>query len=303
MNTTNTMNNFDLYQGIDFLKHGLSDAKPLSDGEEMTLISIMRDQKKSRQIRMAARNKLIMSHSRMICSVASMLAKKTGHGITDLFQAGVLGIIRAACDYDPCKRLNGKKCKFISYAIWWITYRMNEEIYRQNDAVHVPMYGKYVMSKKFRENNIDTADHRTADFLRATAPVLSIYSSCHSRSSSTEVSPLTIGDSIPDRDSLLEFQNTLNLDEDMKLGEVLRGCISENDMQILRETYLHGMSLKEMGNRRNVSGEYIRRIKKRSLDKVASTLKKLREEKKFSYMNTNRECSIEAILNSLPKYK
>lgn len=302
MNTTNTMNGFDPYYGIDFLKHGLSNAKPLSESEELAVISIMRDPKKSSQIRMSARNKLILSHTRMICSVAAMMAKKTGHTIADLFQAGVLGIIRAACDYDPDKRLNGKKCKFISYAIWWITYRMNEEIYRSNDAVHVPMYGKYIMTKKFRENNIDADDLRTADFLRATAPVLSIYSSCHSRCSSMEDSSLTIGDTIPDEDSLLEFQNIMNVDEDVKLGEVLRKCVGENDMQILKETYLHGMSLKEMGNVRNLSGEYIRRTRKRSIDKATATLRKLMKEKKFSYSNANHECSIEAIFNS-PRYK
>lgn len=299
----NTMNDFDPYYGLDFLKHGLINSQPLPEDEELAVISIMRDPTKSRQIRILARNKLIQSHTRMICSVAVMMSKKSGNRISDLFQAGVLGMIRAACDYDPDKKSNGKKCKFISYAIWWMIDQMKEEIYRSNDTVHVPMYGKYAMTKKLREKCIDTDDLRTADFLRATAPVLSIYSSCSVNGTPTEDGMLTIGDTIADPDSEFDFHKIMNVEEDVKLGETLRTCIGDSNMQILKDTYLHGMTLEDMGRIRNRSYEWVRRNRSRVLVKAATSLKKLMKEKKFSYSNANHECSIDAIFNTKPNYE
>ena len=296
------MNDIDLYYNLDFLKSGLNASHPLTEKEELAVISIMRDETKSRQIRMLARNKLIQSHLRMIYSVAVMKGKKNGQGIPDLFQAGVIGMIRAACDYDPDKMINGKKCKFISYAIWWITQKMNEENYRSNDAVHVPMYGKSVMMKKFRENNIDTDDLRTADFLRATAPVLSIDTIFRLKGSSMEEGSLTLGDTIADPESAVDIQKILNVEEDVKLGEMLRSCVTENDMQLIRETYFHGMTQEDMGLIRNLSSERMRQKRTRALLKATTALRKIMKEKNFEYMNTKDECSMDAIFNP-QKYK
>lgn len=297
------MNDIDLYENLDYLKNTLKDSPVMTEREERVMIDIMRDESKPARIRLLARNKLVQSHSRLIFSVARMKAKKNGQGIPDLYQAGVMGIIRAATDYDPEKRVGGKKCRFTSYAIWWITQKMNEEIYRCNDAVHVPMYGKSVMMKKFKENLLDTSEQRSVDFLRATAPVLSLDVKVKNgtQTSSMEDASLTLGDTIA-CDCCESHKRVIDVDMDRKLGEILKASCSEDDYNMIRETYLYGMTQDEMGKLRGLSGERMRQKRSRALARATSALKKIMQEKKFVYDKCSDECNIEVIFNP-EKYK
>lgn len=297
------MNDIDLYENLDHLKKMLKDSPVLSETEERVLIDIMRDETKPERIRLLARNKLIRSHSRLIYSVAKMKANKNPIVIPDLFQAGVMGLLRAADDYDPNKRLGGKKCRFTSYAIWWIRQKMNDEIYRYNDAVHVPMYGKYLMMKKLRENLLDSSDERSADFIRATAPVMSLDARVNSGSqtSSTEDAGLSLGEIIPG--DCGEFaKRAVDVELDKKLGEFLREHCSEYEYDMIREIYLYKMSQDDVGQRRGLSGERIRQIRTKALKRVASAMKKFMDEKNLVYDKSSDECSIDAIFNP-EKYK
>lgn len=297
------MNDIDLYENLDHLKKMLKDSPVLSEAEERVLIDIMRDETKPARIRLIARNKLIRSHSRLIYSVAKMRAKKNPIVIPDLFQAGVMGLLRAAQDYDPNKRLGGKKCRFTSYAIWWIRQKMNEETYRSNDAVHVPMYGKYQMLKKLSENLLDDSEDRSVDFIRATAPVMSLDAKVNSGSqtSSMEEAGLTLGDIIPG-DCGESAERVADVELDRKLGEVLRENCSEYEYDMIREIYLHRMSQDEVGQRIGLSGERIRQIRTRALRRVASAMKKFMQEKNVVYDKTSEECNIDVIFNP-EKYK
>lgn len=297
------MNDIDLYENLDHLKKMLKDSPVLSETEERVLIDIMRDETKPARIRLIARNKLIRSHSRLIYSVAKMRAKKNPIVIPDLFQAGVMGLLRAAQDYDPNKRLGGKKCRFTSYAIWWIRQKMNEETYRSNDAVHVPMYGKYQMLKKLSENLLDDSEERSVDFIRATAPVMSLDAKVNSGSqtSSMEEAGLTLGDIIPG-DCGESAERVADVELDRKLGEVLRESCSEDEYNMIREIYLHRISQDEIGQRRGLSGERIRQIRTRALRRVASAMKKFMQEKNVVYDKTSEECNIDVIFNP-EKYK
>lgn len=297
------MNDIDLYENLDHLKKMLKDSPVLSETEERVLIDIMRDETKPARIRLIARNKLIRSHSRLIYSVAKMRAKKNPIVIPDLFQAGVMGLLRAAQDYDPNKRLGGKKCRFTSYAIWWIRQKMNEETYRSNDAVHVPMYGKYQMLKKLSENLLDDSEERSVDFIRATAPVMSLDAKVNSGSqtSSMDEAGLTLGDIIPG-DCGESAERVADVELDRKLGEVLRENCSEYEYDMIREIYLNRMSQDEVGQRRGLSGERIRQIRTRALRRVASAMKKFMQEKNVVYDKTSEECNIDVIFNP-EKYK
>jgi RNA polymerase primary sigma factor len=292
------MNDIDLYENLDRLKKTLKDSPVLSQTEERVLIDVMRDETKPERVRLLARNKLVKSHSRLIYSVAKMKANKNPIAIPDLFQAGVMGLLRAADDYDPNKRLGGKKCRFTSYAIWWIRQKMNEEIYRYNDAVHVPMYGKYMMMKKLRENHLDASDERSEDFIRATAPVMSFDAKVNggSQTSGMDETGLTLGDIIAG--DCGEFANrAVDVELDKKLGEVLREHCSEYEYDMIREIYLYRMSQDDVGQRRGLSGERIRQIRTRALRRVASAMKKFMQEKNVVYDKTSDECNIDAIFN------
>lgn len=180
---------------------------------------------------------------------------------------------------------------------------MNEEIYRCNDAVHVPMYGKSVMMKKFKENMLDTSEQRSVDFLRATAPVLSLDVKVKNgtQTSSMEDVFLTLGDTIA-CDCGESHKRVVDVDMDRKLGEILKSSCSEDDYNMIRETYLYGMTQDEMGKLRGLSGERMRQKRSRALARATSAMKKIMQEKKFVYDKCSDECNIEVIFNP-EKYK
>ena len=284
----------------EFIKNELKMFKPLQKREEDTIIRIMLDEKMEKRIRMLSRNRLIMGYSRFVYAIAKIKAVKNGKSVADLYQAGISGMLKCAPNYDPNKVVNGKKAKFYSYAVWWIVQAMNEEIYKANDAVHVPMYGKEVMKKKFRENNLDTSEYRSVCFLNATAPVVSTYSQISSHGHSMEDSGMIVEDLIVEMED--SHSRIISKNEDVKLGEMLQAVCSPEDYKLIKDTYFHNQTLVQIGESIGVGGERARQKKNRAVLRAQTALKKLMKEKNFQYTNMPEEMDLEVMFNP-KKYK
>ena len=284
----------------EFIKNELKIFKPLQKKEEDTIIRIMLDEKMEKRIRLLSRNRLIMGYTRFVYAIAKIKAVKHGKSVADLYQAGISGMLKCATNYDPNRMVNGKKAKFYSYAVWWIVQAMNEEIYKANDAVHVPMYGKEVMKKKFRENNLDTSDYRSVCFLNATAPVVSTYSHIPSHRHSMEDSGMTVEDLIVEKED--SHSRIISNNEDVKLGEMLQAVCSTEDYKLIKDTYFHNKSLAKIGDGMGVGAERARQKRNRAVLRAKTALKKLMKEKNFQYTNMPEEMDLEVIFNP-KKYK
>lgn len=284
----------------EFIKNELKIFKPLQKKEEDTIIRIMLDEKMEKRIRLLSRNRLIMGYTRFVYAIAKIKAVKHGKSVADLYQAGISGMLKCATNYDPNRMVNGKKAKFYSYAVWWIVQAMNEEIYKANDAVHVPMYGKEVMKKKFRENNLDTSDYRSVCFLNATAPVVSTYSHIPSHRHSNEDSGMTVEDLIVEMED--SHSRIISNNEDVKLGEMLQAVCSPEDYKLIKDTYFHNKSLAKIGDGMGVGAERARQKRNRAVLRAKTALKKLMKEKNFQYTNMPEEMDLEVIFNP-KKYK
>lgn len=288
------MLSLDTQETEQYLRNGLKGCIPMTDEEQNVLIKIMQDAKTSDKFRNLSRNRLIEANARFVYAIAAMKSRKNGKSVADLYQAGIFGMMIAAQKYDPNKRVNGKKVGFRSYAVWWIAQKMNEEVHMANNAVHVPPYGKSMLWKKLRENNLDDTKDRDLKFLHATAPVLSL-----DMPLTTDSGELTLGDTIPG--VYQDVEEIMCKENDDILAKIIREAVDYRDYAILREAYLFGMTQEQMGVPRGVSGERMRVRKNNALRRIRGSIKKVMKEKKFIYDNTSKECKI---TNLFPdKYK
>lgn len=86
----------------------------------------------------AARDQLVTSNLRLVMNIASSYpcADLGALDLDDLVQEGVLGLMRAAEDFDP----NAHEARFSTYAAFWIHHYTQRLIAAQASAVRLPYY-------------------------------------------------------------------------------------------------------------------------------------------------------------------
>lgn len=82
-----------------------------------------------------ARDKLATSNLRLVWTWAAKYAAMTGLDPTDLFQDGVIGLMRAVDRYDPDAGF-----RFSTYAVWWIRQAVQRSVADKGKTVRVPAY-------------------------------------------------------------------------------------------------------------------------------------------------------------------
>lgn len=87
-----------------------------------------------------ARNKLVESGLRFVIKVAQAYSKNLDHH-KQLISAGNEGLLVAVDRFDP-----NRGTRFLSYATWWITLFIREEIHRES-VVTIPMWRKKSIRK------------------------------------------------------------------------------------------------------------------------------------------------------------
>jgi RNA polymerase primary sigma factor len=105
----------------------------LAAEDQKQLARVMRDEKRSRAEREAAREKLIEANLRFAFSVAKKYQNR-GLDLEDLISEANAGLVRAADKYDPNVGVN-----FISYAVWWIRQAVFAAIATHGRAIRLPL--------------------------------------------------------------------------------------------------------------------------------------------------------------------
>lgn len=86
-----------------------------------------------------AADQLVVSH-RYLAELQARKFKYRNLGYDDLFQEGVIGLMRAAYKYDPAKEV-----KFSTYAGWWVRQSINRAIQHMTTGPRLP---SHVLEKK-----------------------------------------------------------------------------------------------------------------------------------------------------------
>ena len=118
----------------------IKDLEPLDSNEEI----ILAQQAKKGELR--AFNKLVTHNLRFVVAVAK---KFQGQGLPfeDLINEGNLGLIKAVDRFDETRGF-----RFISYAVWWITQSIRQAIQKTGRIIRLPAHIRDSMGKLYRQS-------------------------------------------------------------------------------------------------------------------------------------------------------
>jgi RNA polymerase primary sigma factor len=225
----------------------------------------------------AAQDRLVNANLRFVVNVAK---KYQGQGLplTDLIGEGNIGLLNAIDRYDPTKGYH-----FISYAVWWIRQAILKAICeksrmirlplnRANELVQIEKAQKMVQDEhgegKIKEiaRMLDMEAGHVSNLLSISRDFISLDNPVYAEKDSS-----ILGDFIEDESYRTPEEHVENraLCDDI---EAVLGTLNKKEADIIRFRFGLGdttpMSLKEIGDRFNLTKERIRQIEKKALKRL-----------------------------------
>jgi RNA polymerase primary sigma factor len=226
----------------------------------------------------AARTKLANANLRFVVNVAKKYQNQ-GLPLSDLISEGNIGLLNAIERFDVDKGYH-----FISYAVWWIRQAILKAVCEKSRMIRLPLNraNELVQIEKARKivqggrgddaeiNEIarllDMEPSHVADLINISRDLVSLESPVYSEKDSS-----TLGEFVEDGNykapDELAVESALREDIDT----VLR-TLSSKEAEIIRFRFgldnLAPMSLKEIGDRFNLTKERIRQIEKKALKRL-----------------------------------
>jgi RNA polymerase primary sigma factor len=223
----------------------------------------------------AARERLILSHLRLVVAVAREYGE-TGMDLLDLIQEGNLGLIEAVDRFDPERGL-----RLSTYARWWIRQAIGAAIERYSQMIHIPvhLFRAIVRFQRLKASFGAAGIEERADLLLA--PDLTLERVRQVERTVHEVVSLDVPIGGEDEETLEEIlpDAAAPLPEQEALRELFReellevvGRLPERDARVLRMRYgLEGaapQTLAEVGKDLGISRERVRQLEQRALQRL-----------------------------------
>jgi RNA polymerase primary sigma factor len=132
-------------QGVEQYLKEIQDVKLLTAEQERELAKRMRKlaskHETQREDAHKAREQFIKANLRLVVSVAKNYTNK-GLAFLDLIEEGNLGLLKAVSRFDPAR-----KCRFSTYATWWIRQAIRRALVNTSKTVRIPSYMVEVIAK------------------------------------------------------------------------------------------------------------------------------------------------------------
>jgi RNA polymerase sigma factor (sigma-70 family) len=252
------------------IQDGLLAEEELIDQDEATQDLIVRVKNGEH-----AKQQMILSNIKFVVMVAKQYQDR-GIELADLVQEGIVGLHRAASDFDPTRGL-----KFSTYAIWWVEKHIKDAIAKQSRTIRIPHKQLDLLNKinssearLFQElgrkptkgelaKDLDVPEKKLRELIRITALPMSL------EGFRFDDDPIDI--QIPD-DSLHSnpSQSFERHDRDMKLREL--HLLEDNEREVIELGFgLNGeepLQLIQIAKRLDTNQGEVSFIKKRALTKL-----------------------------------
>jgi len=247
----------------------IKDLDPLDSKEEIVLAQ------QAKKGELKAFNKLVTHNLRFVVAIAK---KFQGQGLPfeDLINEGNLGLIKAVDRFDETRGF-----RFISYAVWWITQNIRQAIQKTGRVIRLPAHVRDSMGKLYRhslelEQNIErepTAEELAE--ITQTSPewvddLINVFSE-----------PVSLDEPIGDSETaLLQLMASNDPRPEAMLmkksleKEILTVVHTLDEREKIVITHYFGIggsekkNLQEIANELQLTGERIRQIKDRALQRL-----------------------------------
>ncbi len=226
----------------------------------------------------AAQSQLVQANLRFVVNVAKKYQNQ-GLPLDDIISEGNIGLMNAIERFDPDKGYH-----FISYAVWWIRQAILKAIYEKSRMIRLPLNraNELVQIEKTRkamltEMGEDPSDEEISvvtgikvqdvtDLQAISRDMVSLESPVYDERDSS-----TLGDFVEDNSHQGPVEQALMTSLSENIESIL-GTLTDKEADILRHRFGLGdrkpLSLKEIGDRYNLTKERIRQIEKKALDRL-----------------------------------
>ena len=262
----------------------------LTAKEEMTLARRMRkinsSKEEERQDGLKAREDFIRANLRLVVSIAKYFANR-GLSLLDLIEEGNLGLLHAVEKFNPAR-----KCRFSTYATWWIQQAMRRALINTGKTVRLPSYLVEIIAKwKTLEHGFLQKHGRVPEIAEAAVEMglgkegVEILkrairaSENFARPVSLDVMWAATGEVADDRQDRQHADGGSSPSHaDLERIATLLGSISDREAAVLRLRFGlyegHPMTLDEIGRKLRLTRERVRQIQKAALSKLQERFSK-----------------------------
>lgn len=261
----------------------------LTAREEMALARRMRkinsSKEDERKDALKAREEFIRANLRLVVSIAKYFANR-GLSLLDLIEEGNLGLLHAVEKFNPAR-----KCRFSTYATWWIQQAMRRALINTGKTVRLPSYLVEIIAKwKTLEHGFLQKHGRVPEISEAAVEMglgkegVEILkrairaSENFARPVSLDVMWAATGEVADDREERKTDGGSSPSHADLERIATLLGSISEREAAVLRLRFGlyegHPMTLDEIGRKLRLTRERVRQIQKAALSKLQERFSK-----------------------------